>query len=75
MNCPYCGKELIPGFIYGGSYGVDHSLRWLPENKKPTLAAMELESETLSKNSFLSQPSVKAYKCAYCRKMIIDLNE
>lgn len=75
MNCPYCGKELTPGFIYGGSYGVNHSLRWLPENKMPTLATLELESETLSTNRFSPQPKVKCYKCVYCKKMIIDLNE
>ena len=75
MNCPYCGKELITGYIYGGSYGVNHSLRWLPDIKEPTLATLELESEVLSKDKFLSQPKVKSYKCNYCRKMIIDLDE
>ncbi|MCQ1531794.1 PF20097 family protein [Lutispora saccharofermentans] len=75
MDCPYCGKGLIPGFIYGGSYGVNHSLRWLPETKKPTLAELELEGEVLNKNRFFSQPEVKCYKCAYCRKIIIDLDE
>lgn len=75
MNCPYCEKELIPGFIYGGSYGVNHSLRWLPETKMPTLAALELESEMLSSQRFSSQPKVKCYKCANCRKMIIDLDD
>jgi len=75
MNCPYCGKELIAGFIYGGSYGVNHSLRWLPVTKEPTLASLELDSITLSKKGFLSQPKVKSYKCDYCKKMIIDLDE
>ena len=75
MNCPYCGKELITGFIYGGSYGVNHSLRWLPATKEPTLANLELDSVTLSKNRFASQPNVKSYRCNDCRKMIIDLNE
>ncbi len=73
MNCPYCGKELIVGYIYGGSYGVNHSLRWLPETMEPTLANLELESETISTNRFSSQPKVKSYKCNSCRKMIIDL--
>lgn len=73
MNCPYCGRELIAGFIYGGAYGVNHSLRWLPETKKPTLATLELEAEILSINSFSSQPKVKCYKCNACKKMIIDL--
>jgi len=75
MSCPYCGKEMLPGFIYGGSYGVNHSLRWLPENKKPTLAALELEAETISKSTFSSQPKAKCYKCVYCNKIIIDLDE
>lgn len=75
MNCPYCGEELISGFIYGGSYGVNHSLKWLPETKKPTLEALELESEIISKNSYFSEPKVKCYKCSSCRKIIINLNE
>lgn len=75
MNCPYCGKASEAGFIYGGSYGVNHSLRWLPEFVQPTLAALELDSLMLSKNGFSSQPKLKAYKCDQCNKMIIDLNE
>lgn len=75
MNCPYCGKELIAGFIYGGSYGVNHSLRWLPEAKEPTLEVLELEAEMLSTNRFFSQPRVKSYKCVSCKKMIINLEE
>ncbi|MDF2839348.1 MAG: hypothetical protein K0Q99_119 [Clostridia bacterium] len=75
MNCPYCTKELIPGFIYGGSYGVNHSLRWLPETKMPTLAALELDSELLSTNKLASQPRVKSYKCIHCNKMVINLDE
>lgn len=75
MNCPYCGNELISGFIYGGSFGVNHSLRWLPVTKEPTLANLELESEILSENRFASQPKVKTYKCNCCRKMIINLDK
>lgn len=51
MNFPFCNKELIPGYIYGGSYGINHSLRWLPESRKPTLETLELESETIGKNT------------------------
>nr|WP_246565595.1 PF20097 family protein [Tissierella carlieri] len=39
MNCPYCNKELISGFISGGGYGVRKGIIWLPQNIEPTLEA------------------------------------
>lgn len=75
MNCPYCNKKLISGFIYGGGYGVRKGIIWLPENIEPTLEAWVFESEKLNKNNFLSEAKVKSYKCSNCRKIIIDLDD
>ncbi|WP_373844436.1 PF20097 family protein [Clostridium sp.] len=70
MQCPYCNKELISGYIYG-----DRSpLMWMPEDKKPFLGLIA-NGEILenSKKGFFEFPNLKAYRCNDCKKMIVIL--
>ncbi len=70
MECPYCQRELVEGYIYGDRY----LLKWLPANKKLFLG-LACGSEKLPnvENSF--RPKVRAYRCYECKKMIIDLEQ
>ncbi|MFZ5969830.1 MAG: PF20097 family protein [Bacillota bacterium] len=75
MDCPYCGKGLTEGYIYGGSYGVNYAFKWLSASKEPTLAALELEAETIGEYGLFTQPKVKCQRCDHCKKIIIDLGD
>jgi hypothetical protein len=70
VECPYCQKELVEGYIYGDRY----SLKWLPADKKLFLGfARGAEVLPHVENSF--RLKVRAYKCYECRKMIINLEK
>ncbi len=71
VNCPYCKKELISGFIYGDRY----ALKWLPEEKKLTGGIFAFGGERIGTKGHLKRPRVKGYKCTSCNKIVIDLNE
>lgn len=68
MECPYCKKELIEGYIYGDRY----SLKWLPADKKLFLG-IAIGSEELPHVESSFRPKVRAFKCYECKKMIIEL--
>lgn len=71
MDCPYCGKPLVKGYLYGSNA----PLAWMPEDKKPTLGIWVTDGEVLkeSEKYLFTPPRVTAYKCYECKKMIIDL--
>ena len=69
MECPYCGKEVIRGYITtsGGSH-----LAWITKFHKSIFKqAFRTDYEVFSKD----WSHVKTYKCKDCNKMIIDLND
>lgn len=70
MNCPYCGKELIEGYIYGS----DVPLVWMPKDKKPFLGSFPTQGEVLKESDTpFKLPKVTAYKCGDCKKLIVNL--
>lgn len=70
MECPYCKREMVKGYLYGESY----KLKWLPADKKLVfgyaIGALALES-----GSYWGRQSAKAYRCLDCNKLIIDIND
>lgn len=70
MECPYCKKEMIEGYIYGDM----NSFEWLPEDKKHIGIFASIRLKFKSK-SFWGRKNAKAYRCVDCYKLIIDMNE
>jgi len=69
MNCPYCSREMDPGYIKSSqviSWGKDRSLGFHPEdlkfNKKQFL------------QGFFEGFFVTAYHCKACKKIIIAMD-
>lgn len=78
MNCPYCGMELIEGYLYGAR----EPLTWLTKEKKTFLGIFPNEAEIVEDSKSgegvfeklgLVRPKVTAYKCNSCKKLIINL--
>lgn len=70
MECPYCKKEMIEGYIYGESY----ALKWLPADKELLGGTFALGGIKLKSSMFGGRQNVKAFNCLDCNKLIIDLN-
>lgn len=75
MKCPYCGSNLVSGYIYGANRPVNHSLKWLREDLNPSLYNLELNGIKLGHYGVNIEPKVKGYRCMKCNKIIIDLNQ
>jgi hypothetical protein len=71
MECPYCKKEMIKGYIYGERY----SLKWLPADKKLYAGIYAIGAISLKSDSFWARQRAKAYRCSDCNKLIIDIND
>lgn len=67
--CPYCGEEMETGEIPPVQYGV----QWVKTYETPTFE--EPERIMLSSGSILSPVTAKAYYCADCHKVIVDVPE
>ena len=68
MHCPYCGKEMLPGYIQ-----CRDGVTWTP-NRQP-VAALSIfgrGSVSLSNGAADNSRTVYAYRCADCQKVIID---
>ena len=68
MNCPYCQKEMIAGFVQSSEH-----MYFNRGNKARFFAAGDLKSRSLTRLS-LRAPYIRAYLCENCQKIIIDLN-
>ena len=75
MKCPYCGSDLVPGYIHGTSRPINYSLKWLRGGLKPTLFNLELNGIKLGHYGVNTEWKVKSYRCIKCNKIIIDLND
>ena len=69
MKCPWCGQEMMRGRLYGDRY----SLKWLNHDQRLTLGAFALGAVTVgSPTTFLSRPHASGYRCAGCKKIVVD---
>ncbi len=68
MNCPYCGKEMEKGYINSRD-----GIVW--RRKKSMAAAFDLlasDAVDLGTRKPLGESYVVVYRCADCRKFLID---
>lgn len=67
-KCPYCGKEMAEGIIQSA-----HEISWLPEYKRRVFSRAEFHKggAVLGKLSMIHGSSVRAFRCADCKKVII----
>ena len=72
MKCPMCGGAMEQGNIFGDRY----TMKWMPENKELFLGIWAFGGESVGgrKSGILSRPSASGYKCALCRKIVIDMD-
>lgn len=68
MECPYCGRQMINGFVQSSE-----PIYFNRGNKARFFAAGDLKSKSLTRFS-IKAPYVKAYLCDSCQKIIIDIN-
>lgn len=71
MKCPYCGEEMIKGYIYGDRY----KLKWMPEDKKLLLGIWAMDGIKLGEGGNFGRARAKSCFCHSCNKLIIDINE
>lgn len=66
MKCPYCGEEMIPGFIQ-----CRDGIFWAPRKSLVSaLSGFQKGALRLSENS-----SVVAYRCDRCKKILLDYSK
>lgn len=70
MKCPYCGKDMMKGKIYGDRY----QMKWMPDSQK-LLGGIFVHGDyiPLGGSKLTGRTSVEAMYCGYCHKLIIDL--
>ena len=68
MNCPYCGKEMELGYVQSRD-GVTWSDK---EYAVKALATLHPRSISLANGVGDKSTAVYAYRCADCKKVIID---
>ncbi|MGI6004584.1 MAG: PF20097 family protein [Christensenellales bacterium] len=79
MNCPYCGKSMKYGKIYGTN---GKGAFWLPEDSIPFhfVTRKNLDKASgiaLAKTTvgFIATENTVGYHCIDCKKMIIDVEK
>lgn len=71
MNCPYCQKKMILGYIQ-----CRDGLHWTPRRQPvAALSCFGRGSVPLSNGAADSARTVYAYRCVDCQKIIIDCSE
>ena len=68
MECPFCGKEMRPGVIPPGQYGV----RWISRDNG---SSMEVDEVPLTRSHVLWYEDAKAFYCPDCRQVIVPVPE
>lgn len=71
MNCPYCNKETVKGYMDQTRIGFP--LEWYSGKKKPGIIFDKLEKIKLT--SSLHSGRLIVYHCAHCRKFVINQDE
>ena len=71
MICPYCGKEMEKGFIYGRD-----PVRWYPEDADTNGLWPENEGTVmLARVSLMTPAKAESWCCADCRMVITPVPE
>lgn len=71
MNCPYCQKEMLLGYIQ-----CRDGLTWTPRRQLvAALSVLGRDSVPLSNGAANNSRAVYAYRCDACQKVIIDCSE
>lgn len=65
--CPYCNKEMEPGYIHGDRY----TLKWIPKEKDKG-ALLQWFSKGIKLTKPLTNSSIESFYCDKCNKIIID---
>lgn len=67
MICPFCDSEMQRGSILGDRY----ALKWQPADKAKVLGIWST-GHTIGSKGLLSRPNIDGYRCADCRKIIVN---
>ena len=68
MKCPYCGKEMERGYLYGGNRII-----WTQDEIRFTALAGERDIQLAGWGFFGSR--IPAETCKGCHKVIVDYEE
>ena len=71
MDCPYCSQKMEKGYIDQQRIGCP--LEWYSGKRKPGFLLDK--RETVKLTSTLRSGCVTVYRCAPCRKFVIDQDE
>ena len=63
MNCPVCGKPMIPGYLF-----AKRPVIWTPDKDKINI--FPGKDDVKLAGAFGSNP--EAYICETCRKVVVD---
>ena len=69
MKCPYCGEEMIRGYLMSSrdiTFAVDDV------TKEKFFRIRKSDDLELSKGSGGGIPHCEAYRCSSCKKILID---
>lgn len=69
VNCPYCGKEMLPGTIHDGTSPV----QWIPEGGKGPFwkGTLGKGAVPLGGGDFWTGYSAAAWRCPDCSVVVI----
>jgi len=70
MICPYCGNEMIEGFVQSREH-----LYFNRGKNARFFASGDLNSLSLSRFNLIKAPAARANLCKRCKKIIIDLSD
>ena len=63
MKCPFCGEEMMEGYLKAGRYVQFQELR-----------AGKKGQEYLVAKSFMGDAKMDGFLCPYCRKVILNIS-
>lgn len=69
MECPYCSKEMLCGYLWNDRSPV----QWIPDGKKTPMLNFKVAKDAValgSKLELLSGYKAQAYYCNECRIVI-----
>ena len=66
MTCPFCGKEMVPGTLSAPI----RRITWEPEREP--LPFVERIRRHMEESVSIPLPVKRAYRCAACRKIVMD---
>lgn len=69
MKCPFCGKNMDVGYIASSG-----DITWTPKGKKShsIVNCLKPYEVCLSNTNYFGMTKLKTYRCAECKKVLID---